>query len=329
MGANVDATGLIPSTPSVPPELLFQRRPARFNLLAASTMKKQILVVSAIGLFLSACQHLPQPPPAHPMPQPCVSQWNTPAPGTWPIRIVAGNYRGLLFLDGDKKCGIYDTSKPFQLKPGTHKLNVAYVGGSEFAFTVTPDGKVKDVNNKAAAHADGSSLVLHSMPVTLDIGPLGTGGNACEMGVYPAKQFSAVKEDILFYLIPGLTYQFEGGSRVGGSAFIFQLGEDGVVRYYDGVHPPAMDGPSMHGGPHLLQLRVGWLDIVPESESVSYSVGQSRLFKGASRVPVILGLRTDLRVDTVGKCLLVGTAPVARQMTVNHKCFTITGPWEH
>lgn len=274
--------------------------------------------------------YLPQPPVAQPLPQPNLGDLTVPAPGKWPIRFVTGKYRGTFTLrygDDVLSAEIYDTSKPIFLKPGVWQFDVARIDGAMFTFTVTENGQVTDVTNKVAAHAHGNSLVLHSTLVKLDIGPLGKGGNACELCVYHYQNFGFVRKNTFYYLIPNLTYQFDVGTRT-RSAFIFQVGEDGMVRHWNGTHPPTPEGPQMHGGPHLLKLRVGWLDIVPDDSTVSYTIGQSVAFKGHYRVPVIMSLNTNLKTNDLSVPIVVGDHPTIRKLTVAGKSFTVKGPWE-
>lgn len=274
------------------------------------------LFLISTTLLFAACQHLPPRPAtaAH------VAKLTTPAAGTYPITIVPGKYGGGFILD-NVGGQVFDTSKAFYLEAGVHQFDVAAVGRSNFLFEVRPDGTVANVSNPKAAHAKGSTLVLHTTPVTVDPGPLGAGGNVCEMGAYPASRFGFVTKRTTFALVPAMVYQFDSGVRLGGSAFKFDVREDGTVW---------SDSHAARGGPHLLKLHVGWVDVEPmANQAASFRIGASREYVGKHRVPVIFGLLTTLRVGTAEATFVPDYASTEPWYpTLGGEKFKISIPWD-
>lgn len=243
------------------------------------------LFILAATLMLPAC-YTALPVPAAPE---VIAKLTEPDDQKHPVTIVTGDYGGGFRLD--KSDQLFSPGEPIYLAPGTHYIDVASVGRSLFTFDVLPCGKVCNVSNPKAAYAKGTSLVFHTTPVTIDPGPLGDGGNACELVAYPHKEFKRfIRQRETFRLIPGLIYQFESGIRAGKSAFLFEVRGDGTVwgdwRSGNGLK---------NGSENILHLNVGWLNVTAPSNA-PYEVGVSSAYRGSQRVPVIFGLETSFKV---------------------------------
>lgn len=285
---------------------------------ALNTHMKTYLSILAAALTLTSCQHeLPLPVPASPA---RIAALSEPAEHLYPVTFDVGCYSGGFMLDEDRT-QIFKPGRPLYLAEGTHSLDVGGVARSAFTFDVDPGtGHVSKVSNPHAAHATGTTLVLHTTTVRIDPGPLGSGGNRCELVAYPEVKFGYLTEARTFHLIPGLRYQMDTGDRTGGSAFIFDVRENGTV--WSGSH-------AASGGANQLRLNVGWLAVKPGgNHPVEYSVGKSRPFTGEARVPVIFGLTTPLKVGTESWGFRPEFGDTPRHVKVGGTSFTITVPWD-
>jgi hypothetical protein len=283
---------------------------------ALNTHMKTYLSILAASLALTSCQHdLPLPVPASPARLAALTE---PAEHLYPVTFDVGCYSGGFMLDQDRT-QIFKPGRPLYLAAGTHSLDVGGVARSAFTFDVEPiTGHVSKVSNPHAAHAACTTLVLHTTPVTIDPGPLGSGGNRCELVAYPEVKSGYVTKAKTFHLIPGLRYQMDTGDRVGGSAFIFDVREDGTV--WSGSH-------AASGGANQLRLNVGWLQLEPGNGAAKYYVGKSREFTGKARVPVIFGLITHLNVGTESWRFRPEFGDPERRVKVGGASFTVKVPW--
>jgi hypothetical protein len=239
-------------------------------------------------------------------------------PGTYRIEIVTGGYRGSFVLDGRKQ-EIRNGSKPFDLSPGTHTFDTGVVARSFFEFTVSPNGVVSAVTNPIAAWCAGNELTLNTVEVTVDAGPLISGGNPYVMGVYPfAKLDPAGKQK--FTLVPGLAYQLDSGGTLLGSTLVFDVHGDGTIWCRN---------HSASGGMNRLTLNVDWLKVVPDDGGTTYTIGRSPDPRtGTTRIPVILGLATALWHDnSVGVVTPEFGEPWDHPLPVGGKRFTWSVPW--
>lgn len=274
------------------------------------------IALAAASLFLVSCGHLPQVTSGR-KPSKAVT-----SDGLHPVTFVCNGYTGGIALNFGKRKGkvFYPPAPEFELKlkEGTYTFDVGSVGRSTFEFEVLPGGNVNVLRNTTAAVGQGRKLILNTKPVTFIPGPLGAAENAGELERYPITKFGHMKEPTKRYLIPGLVYQYDSGSRSSkDSAFLIEMGADGTVW---------SNSWAAHGGPGQLNLHAGWVEVTADRQT-SYSFGASKAFYGSARVPIIFGLQTALNSGSDSQTITCHYGDGPRTLVVGGTKFTVAVPW--
>ena len=281
----------------------------------------------------SCCSHRTPIPNFASASQARVTKLSEPQPYTVKVHLDAGKYTSGYLLDTDNTWlfGSHD----YYLTPGVHYIDVARVGRSIFSFTVGNNGQVTNISNPVAAQSTQIGLALNTVTIAIDPGEYGAGGGLCFLNVRPVShhQFGWITERTSVELIPGLVYALDNGNAVawakGASYFYFVVRGDGSVW-------PLSDKGNAQSKGNTLWLNCGVVEITPPDD-LPYSVGpngkQYRRTPGhpAQEVPVVLDLRTSLRLKTGGPVAYFDPgygAAALRKLTVGDKVYGWRVRWE-
>lgn len=197
-----------------------------------------------------------------------------PPPTTFQINIDPSNYAG------DYAVNQVDVENPtnkgpvtLSLAPGAYFFDSYYHGG-RFSFEVSAMGQVTNISNPTAAHANGNTLVLHNMNVTIDPRNF--------VGLYSLVGQSAAITGVHTYtVIPGLIFRYINYYL--GDGFNFEVDAQGIVR---NIEKPI----AAYANGSRLTLNNTNVNVGPQQYPGSYTIYGHNYVNGAHTFTLIPGL---------------------------------------